>query len=97
MLSASFIVCLFFMTTSTPIKRINKIDLDPEIENHSPLDDYSLSIVIPLSKKIFLSELAGDADTEEEYKKWAYQTAKECINFIESNFWRSTATLNKPL
>ena len=75
------------MTTSTPIKRINKIDLDPEIENHSPLDDYSLSIVIPLSKKIFLSE----------YKKWAYQTAKECINFIESNFWRSTATLNKPL
>ena len=85
------------MTTSTPIKRIKKLDLAPEIEGHSKLHDYSLTVVIPLTKQMFLADGAGEADTEEEYKKWAHDTAKDFVDLAESHYGVLTATLNKPL
>ena len=61
------------------------------------LDDYSLTVVIPLSKALFLHDGAGKNQTEEEYRKWAIDTAKNFVDYADSNFGVLTATINKPL
>ena len=61
------------------------------------LDDYSLTVVIPLSKELFLDDGAGKDQTEEEYKKWAIETAKDFVDYADTHFGVLTATMNKPL